>query len=359
MTNIARPSFTSAVAGSRSVGALRTRVSLGGGTFIDGRKRPPARQYDRRSASGARAASCRRTPPRAGSALSFGRSYANCRLCSLENPPISALPVIPARTGSSRAPDAAAGRRPRCCLRGTGSWLRRWARGRLPLWARGTVDTRRSGPGHPARAVRAARPVSSRNSPVQCGLCLRRAIENRIRDQLRRATRRRNAAMPAERVVPGDGSGAPASGSWLTMRTVAALPQRPAASDGPVIRRLIVGRTELEYNFRQLALVEGLPSPDAARMALRRALVRLSDAIEGAGRSAADIVVVAEGARPSCDSSVRIRTRERHYISKKELRQSRRACMRAAWWLLVTLGLACPARVTMIGTVWSQRWPTR
>ena len=43
-------------------------------------------------------------------------------------------------------------------------------------------------------------------------------------------------------------------------------------------RRLIVGRTELGYSFRQLALVERLSSPDAARMALQRALQRLGDA---------------------------------------------------------------------------------
>ena len=47
----------------------------------------------------------------------------------------------------------------------------------------------------------------------------------------------------------------------------------------PRERRLIVGRAELGYTYRQLALVERLPSADAARMALKRALVRLSDVI--------------------------------------------------------------------------------
>ena len=41
----------------------------------------------------------------------------------------------------------------------------------------------------------------------------------------------------------------------------------------------IVGQSELGYTDRQLALVEGLPSPDAARMALRRAMIRLSGAV--------------------------------------------------------------------------------
>lgn len=44
-------------------------------------------------------------------------------------------------------------------------------------------------------------------------------------------------------------------------------------------RRLIVGRAELGYSFRQLALMERQSSPDAARMALRRVLVKLSKAM--------------------------------------------------------------------------------
>ena len=41
-------------------------------------------------------------------------------------------------------------------------------------------------------------------------------------------------------------------------------------------RRLIVGRGELGYSFEQLALVDDRASAEAARKALRRALVRLS-----------------------------------------------------------------------------------
>ena len=40
-------------------------------------------------------------------------------------------------------------------------------------------------------------------------------------------------------------------------------------------RRLLVGRAELGYNYRQLAFVEGLSTANAARKAVRRALVRL------------------------------------------------------------------------------------
>ena len=41
-------------------------------------------------------------------------------------------------------------------------------------------------------------------------------------------------------------------------------------------QRLIVGRLELGYSFRQLAASDGRAGPDGARMALKRALVRLA-----------------------------------------------------------------------------------
>ena len=47
-------------------------------------------------------------------------------------------------------------------------------------------------------------------------------------------------------------------------------------------RRLIVGRAELGYNYEQRAFIERLPSPEAARMALQRALVRLSGIMSNA-----------------------------------------------------------------------------
>ena len=155
-----------------------------------------------------------------------------------------------------------------------GSWLRRWTRGRLPQWGRGSLDTsdivqetlrytfsrldwfesKR------ARALRAY---------------LRRVTENRIRDELRRVTRRRDAIAP-EQPVRASEDGAPQlrrlvdDEAWR--RYVDGL-QCLSSRD----RRLIAGRVELGYNYRQLALAERMPSPDAARMALRRALVRLGD----------------------------------------------------------------------------------
>ena len=105
---------------------------------------------------------------------------------------------------------------------------------------------------------------------------LRRAIENRIRDELRQVTRRREVALSSEPFVASDAA-APQHRQLLddeTWRRYLDGLERLSARE----RRLIVGRTELGYSFRQLALVERLSSPDAARMALQRALQRLGDA---------------------------------------------------------------------------------
>ncbi len=153
-------------------------------------------------------------------------------------------------------------------------WLRRWTRGRVPQGVRGSIDT--SDVVQETLSSTFTRLDwfrSKRASALR--VYLRRVAENRIRDELRRATRRRDAIAP-ERPVRLSEDGAPQlrrlidDDAWR--RYVHGL-RRLRARD----RRLIVGRVELGYNYRQLALLERLPSTDAARMALRRALIRLSD----------------------------------------------------------------------------------
>ena len=157
-----------------------------------------------------------------------------------------------------------------------GIWLRRWTRGRLPRRARGSLDT--------SDIVQEALHYtftrldwfeSKRASALRA--YLRRVAENRIRDELRRASRRRDAIAP-ELPVQASEDGAP------QLRRLVDGDEWKRYLEGlrrlkPRDRRLIVGRAELGYNYRQLALLERLPSTDAARMALRRALIRLADAM--------------------------------------------------------------------------------
>ena len=155
------------------------------------------------------------------------------------------------------------------------TWLRLWVRGRLPLWVRGAIDT--SDVVQDALQQTFARLEtfeSRRGSALRA--YLRRSVDNRVRDELRRATRRQAASLPVPRRVETSDAGAPQlrrlldSEAW--QRYVEGLRRLE-----PRDRRLIVGRAELGYSYRQLAAVERMPSPDAARMALRRALVRLSE----------------------------------------------------------------------------------
>ena len=194
-------------------------------------------------------------------------------------PPPTASPPPPARrddTSSVRLLDRA--------LRGDRSardalferylpWLRRWARGRLPRWARGVVDTSDLVQDTLHRTFTRLTSFQPKHDGALRAY-LRNAVENRIRDEMRRAVRQ-----PTVDGLPDGRHPAAASRSALDKvileerwdRYKSALKQLPRRD-----QRLIVGRFELEYSFRQLAAVDGRASPDAVRMALNRALVRLA-----------------------------------------------------------------------------------
>ena len=155
-------------------------------------------------------------------------------------------------------------------------WLRRWARGRLPVWARGAIDTSDLVQDALLRTfARLTEFQPKRNDALRA--YLRLAIDNRVRDEMRRITRRPNLDVLDGEDMPADDSASPFQRfvdeeTWARYR------------DGlkrltPRERRLIVGRAELGYTYKQLALVDDRASPDAARIALRRALVRLGSAM--------------------------------------------------------------------------------
>jgi RNA polymerase sigma-70 factor (ECF subfamily) len=150
--------------------------------------------------------------------------------------------------------------------------LQRWARGRLPRWARNLADT--------ADLVQDAVLNTLRNihsfEPEGQGALrayLRRAVDNRINDELRRIGRRGQPAMLDDEHP--DGAPSPledAIASETEARYRSAL-ARLSQTD----RQLVVGRVELGYTPQQLALLTGRSRPDSARIALHRALVRLAD----------------------------------------------------------------------------------
>lgn len=153
------------------------------------------------------------------------------------------------------------------------SWLRSWARGRLPRRARGVVDTSDVIQDTLQRSF--AHLASFKSGQAKAlRVYLRRAVENRIRDEMRRATFRQGIILPEGSVPVSDGS-APQLRQLVdheTWRRYLHALKRLRERD----RRLIVGRAELGYNSAQLAFLERLSSPAVARVALRRAVLRLS-----------------------------------------------------------------------------------
>jgi len=149
--------------------------------------------------------------------------------------------------------------------------LTRWARGRLPSWARARLDTDDLVQEAFGAAFRRRDRIEPRRKRA-IRAYLKRSIINRIRDEMRRAGKvevprlARDDAVspessPLERVITAEN----------TTRYLGALGR---LSD--VDRELIVGRIELDFSYEQLALATSKPSADAARMALRRALIRLA-----------------------------------------------------------------------------------
>lgn len=149
--------------------------------------------------------------------------------------------------------------------------LQRWARGRLPRWARTIADT--------ADLVQEALVQTLRrlddfepqgHSALQA--YLRRAVDNRINDEFRRIARRGLAGALDE----GQPDGRPSPLDEAVAQQTEARYRAALARLRPGDRRLVVGRVELGYSLEQLALLTNRTRVDTARVALRRALERLA-----------------------------------------------------------------------------------
>lgn len=158
-------------------------------------------------------------------------------------------------------------------------WLRRRGRGRLPQWARNGTSTSDLVQDVLHRTYLRLDWFESKHVGALKAY-LRTALENRVRDELRRATRRLEISRAHARAAPV----LPYEDATPQYRHVQNEEMWKQYRDGlkglkDRDRRLIVGRAELGYSYKQLAAIEGLPSPDAARKALKRAVIRLSAAM--------------------------------------------------------------------------------
>ena len=149
--------------------------------------------------------------------------------------------------------------------------LRRWARGRLPAWARDVADTHDLVQETTLQAFKNVATFQWRGKGALAAY-LRQGLLNRIRNEIRRVSRRpaiesldidepSNACSPLDAAIEHE----------RRERYEAAL-ERLTEAD----RALIVARMELGLTYEQMADAFQKPSWNAARMAVARALLRLA-----------------------------------------------------------------------------------
>jgi RNA polymerase sigma-70 factor (ECF subfamily) len=150
--------------------------------------------------------------------------------------------------------------------------LRRWAHGRLPRWARDLADTPDLVQDTLLQTFKRIELFSpERDHALQA--YLRQAVMNRIRDEYRRtAARPQRCELDTAAAAPGPSPHVAAVASRLAEDYDAALGRLRLEE-----RELLVGRLELGLSYEELAEATGRPTPNAARSAVVRALVRLAE----------------------------------------------------------------------------------
>lgn len=152
--------------------------------------------------------------------------------------------------------------------------LRRWARGKLPYYARGGANTEDVVQDAVVKALARVEHFEHRSVDGMQAY-LRESVRNRIRDEVRRVTRRGvtqelpevvhdHGYSPLEELIRKERSD----------RYLAAL-----RTLKPQERMAIIFRLEHHHSFEEIAQKLGKATPDAARMAVTRAVKRLADVL--------------------------------------------------------------------------------
>ena len=186
------------------------------------------------------------------------------RMCGVTSPESTVQLLARAREGDQRALEEVLAR--------AIPLLKRWASGRLPHWARDMVDTDDLVQDTVINTLKRLDVFEYRvDSALQA--YLRQAVMNRIRNEIRRATRH-----PAPESLD---SGAPDADGLSPLEELIGKQEVEAYDEAmealePHEREAIVGRVELGLSYAELATAMGRPSADAARMAVGRALLKLA-----------------------------------------------------------------------------------
>jgi RNA polymerase sigma-70 factor (ECF subfamily) len=152
--------------------------------------------------------------------------------------------------------------------------LRRWAQGRLPRWARSLGDTQDLVQDAVLRTLPRLSSFEARH-PGALQAFLRQAVANRIVDEVRKVQRRPGVVeLPDNEPAPGPSPLEEAIGRERFERYETALQTLRAAD-----REAIIARIELQQSYEEVAIALGKPTPDAARVAVTRAVARLVQAM--------------------------------------------------------------------------------
>jgi RNA polymerase sigma-70 factor (ECF subfamily) len=159
--------------------------------------------------------------------------------------------------------------------------LKRWARGRLPQWARSLAETQDLVQNAVLRALPHLKNFEARH-PGALQAYLRQAVDNHIRDEIRKVKTRPPATeLTEDQPDEGPSPLERAIGRESLERYEAAL-----KTLRQVDREAIIARVELQQSYEEIAIALGKPTADAARMAVVRALRNLLKAMSGTSNPA-------------------------------------------------------------------------
>jgi RNA polymerase sigma-70 factor, ECF subfamily len=180
--------------------------------------------------------------------------------------------VIRAQDGDRRAVEA--------LLQRSLPQLRRWAHGKLPAAARGKLDTSDLVQETVLHVLRRLDTFEPRHVGAMQGY-LRQSVMNLIRDEVRRIGRH-----PTPSQLPDDMPSDLRSPYEEAVRAEDVYRYHVALSNLPSRdRELIVARIEAQWTYDEIASRFSMPTPDAARMAVTRALGRLMERIRTVERA--------------------------------------------------------------------------
>ena len=149
--------------------------------------------------------------------------------------------------------------------------LQRWARGRLPSRARGTLETDDLVQETLLKTLARDEPFDPEHSGAFLGY-VRRAVSNRIIDEIRKVERR----PVAEETASGVADPGPSPLDGLLDSEKVELYEKAFAALKLEDQAAITARLEDGLPYEEIARELGKSTPDAARMAVSRALVRLA-----------------------------------------------------------------------------------